>query len=199
MHRGIAQSLNPEAGWHSVTTDRRELEAIARAHERSWNEFPYYEARFGDRGKRFSVSDSAWLATLSSRPLRDVLDQVRWLGGVLSSRGMPQILLERHLTILHEELGHNHLKRAANDLASRQRSVFPQKRFDQHARDFEEHVSGFAPFTGMGILLASAVADERLGIEHAVSAISDWATDRARFPVQWIEAVNTSLTAMRER
>lgn len=203
MSRGIAQTLNPEAGWHPVTADASELAAVARAHERAWREFPYFEFRFGERGQRFSISDTAWLITLCDRAAREAIEQVRWLGIVLSSRGMPQILLERHLEIIHEELGkkrrYGHLQRAARDLRDRRRKVFAQKQSDIHAREFENRVGAVAPFTGFGILLASAVADERLGIEHAVSAVADWATDRTRFPSRWVDAVSASVVAMRER
>jgi hypothetical protein len=33
-----------------------------------------------------------------------MITQVAWLGGVLASRGMPRITLERQLFYLHEEL-----------------------------------------------------------------------------------------------
>lgn len=64
MVRGEARDLNPEAGRHEVTMDGRELEAVRRASDRSWSEFPYYDARFGERGRRFSLSDGAWIVTL---------------------------------------------------------------------------------------------------------------------------------------
>ena len=70
----------------------------------SWREFPYYAQRYGVRGWRFSLSDTGWIQTLCELEPSQACAQVRWLGGVLAARGMPQYLLERHLTYLHGTL-----------------------------------------------------------------------------------------------
>lgn len=203
MHRGIASSLNPDAGWHDVSVDAHELDAAARASARSWSEVPYYEARFGERGKRFSLSDSAWLMTLCETAPAQAIEQICWLGALLSSRGMPQILLERHLEIVAEELGrakrYGILRRAARELRRLRHSIIAEKTFQEFQREFEERVAAIAPFSGFGIVLVSAIADEKLGIEHAVSAVADWATDTTRFPRVWADAVKATIEAIRER
>jgi hypothetical protein len=99
-----ASSLNPSAGHHRVTGDPRELAAVERAGERSWSAWTYYGRRYGARGRRFTRSDSAWIATLPGWPASVVEGQIRWLGALLAARGMPRLLLENHLRILHEEL-----------------------------------------------------------------------------------------------
>src|ERR671933_594218 len=88
-----ASSLNPSAGHHVVTGDPRELAAAERAGERSWTAWTYYERRYGDRGRQFTRSDSAWIAALPGSPASIVERQVRWLGTLLAARGMPRLLL----------------------------------------------------------------------------------------------------------
>src|SRR3954452_4196864 len=99
-----ASSLNPSAGHHVVTADPRELAACERAGDRSWSTWTYYAHRYGERGRQFTRSDSAWIATLGGQTAAMVEQQIRWLGTVLAARGMPRLLLEDHLRILHEEL-----------------------------------------------------------------------------------------------
>jgi hypothetical protein len=175
----VTSQINPEAGLHPMTMERRELDAAQRAAERSFLEFPYYEFRFGERGMRFGISDSAWLATLASATRVRAIEQVRWLGTLLSSRGMPQILLERHLAILHEELGDGrfaNLSHGARELQRTRRSIFTQHEFDELAR-----VEGDAPFANFSPILVSAAVDEALGIEQAVPSIADWILGNNRF------------------
>jgi hypothetical protein len=200
MVRGQAHDLNPEAGRHEVTMDARELEAVNRASDRSWNEFPYWDARFGERGRRFSLSDGAWIVTLCSGTAAHAIEKVRWLGALLSSRGMPQILLERHLVILHEELGsqrYAHLLKGSRELARLRRSKIRQSVFDRLSRAFEEATTGVAPFPGMGMLLVSAVCDEALGIEHAVTNIVNWVEERGDDRRRWISEVRSTVEKAR--
>src|SRR5207245_1203744 len=75
-----------------------------RAGAQSWERFPYYARRFGERGRTFTDRDSLWLAGLAARPEGDLPAQVEWLGGVLAARGMPRWLLECHLEVLYREL-----------------------------------------------------------------------------------------------
>ena len=81
-----AALLNPEAGRHPLPEDEREVQASIAAGWRTWEEFPYYEERYGERGRRFTKSDGAWLATLVEREQGDLDRQVEWLAGVLAAR-----------------------------------------------------------------------------------------------------------------
>jgi hypothetical protein len=203
-----ANILNPEAGNHVVTSDPREVKAARRAAQRSWAEFPYYGHRYGTRGRQFSLSDSGWLATLVDLTPGPAVEQVKWLGGVLSSRGMPQWMLERHLAILHEELSaalpesagrYSILLLCAGELRALREAHFTPARFQALADAFEARVG--EPWKrrlrGMGGILVAAVADERSGIEHAVPSLAEWACDPGRFPPEWIAAVQETLERAR--
>ena len=82
--RGAA--LNPEAGRHAITDDPREVRAALRAGVRSWEACPYYERRYGRRGRRFTRSDSAWLVTLAGLPQTTVDRQIGWLARLLAAQ-----------------------------------------------------------------------------------------------------------------
>ncbi|MBF0529015.1 MAG: biliverdin-producing heme oxygenase, partial [Deltaproteobacteria bacterium] len=101
--RYSATSFNFEAGNHPVTQDPGEIAAVLRATDRCLAKYPYFTYRYGERGRRFTDSDGAWLAALLDLDERKMLDQILWLGRVLSSRGMPRFLLQRPLEIVHEE------------------------------------------------------------------------------------------------
>lgn len=207
--RDLVRVLNPEAGAHPLPNDPRELQAALRAGERSWREFPYYEWRYGQRGERFTRSDSAWLVTLSDHPQTMVEQQVLWLGRVLAARGMPQWMLERHLEMLHEELiaavpekqaAYARLQRAAQTLHDLRRLHIGDDLFQSLMAEFDRRVgsewSARLPWTGG--LLAAAVADEKSGVVQAVPSIEGWMTDPERFPTAWVEAVQTTIRRARE-
>ncbi|HYH81493.1 MAG TPA: hypothetical protein VEX86_16940 [Longimicrobium sp.] len=200
--------INPFAGTHPVTTDPREVAASVAAGERSWSEFPYYEARFGERGRMFGHSDSAWLALIAEAPQEQVNAEVMWLGSVLSARGMPQYLMERHLEFLHEALcaavpekreTYDKLLRASELLRGLRIAQIGEDFCRRVAAEFDERVGPEwnGRFPHMGALLISAAADERMGIGRAVPAIEEWVTDAERFPEHWIDAAREALRVAR--
>src|ERR671938_675891 len=73
LTRATANALNADAGSHAVTADPLELAAIERAAERSWAAWPYMERWYGERGRRFTRSDSGWIAILPDLP-QDAVD-----------------------------------------------------------------------------------------------------------------------------
>jgi hypothetical protein len=201
-------ALNPDAGFHAVPSDAREVEAAVRAGDASLRRFPYFEWRYGERARRFGHSDSAWLVTLAGLPPPLVERQVRWLGVLLSSRGMPQLLLERHLQTLHAELvaavperraDYDTLVQVAGVLRDDRLRHVDGERFATLAALFDDAVgSEWAERrAGIGELLVAAVADERSGVEHAVSSLTEWLTDPERFSPAWIEAVRRTIAAAR--
>ena len=203
--RGVARSINPAAGLHSITADEAELRACARASARSWQYFPYYEMRYGTEGSKFGFSDSAWIATLCERGATEAVEQIRWLGGLLSSRGMPQIMLEYHLRFQREEMTAESgetgrrcavLRRCERALTALRRKVFTDSRFDRLVRSFVER-AGLQQIERVGILLVSAVADEASGIEKAVAALSSFVCDPSRFPASWITAAEKTIAEAR--
>ncbi|MBV5336535.1 MAG: hypothetical protein J0653_00540, partial [Deltaproteobacteria bacterium] len=59
---------NADAGNHPVPDDPREILAALRAGERCYAQHPYFERRYGDRGKAFTRSDGGYLVTLADHP-----------------------------------------------------------------------------------------------------------------------------------
>jgi heme oxygenase len=206
----LVPTLNPEAGSHPIPDDVREIRAALLAGERSWQRFPYYEWRYGARGRRFTRSDSAWIVTLTNHRQAAVDQQVAWLGRLLASRGMPQWMLELHLEVLYQELvaavpekqaTYAKLLLAAAMLHDIRRAQIDDAVFQSLASEFDALVgpdwSTRLPRTGG--LLAAAVADELGGIPQAVSSLETWMTDASRFPETWIAAVQTMLRKAREQ
>lgn len=203
-----ATSLNPSAGHHSVTADPRELAASERAGERSWSTWTYYTHRYGERGRLFTRSDSAWITTLGDYPASVVERQIRWLGALLAARGMPRLLLENHLRILHEELvaavperasEYASLLQAADSLRAERHAAVPERiltNLEVGFRDLLDSAGGDA--LRAGALIGAAVADERAGVPGAVESLLQWLADPARFNARWIAAVEHTLQQARE-
>ncbi len=176
-------SLNREAGPHATTRDPRELTAAVDAGVRTWAEHPYFEARFGMRGRRFTRSDSAWLVTLAGMSQVAASRQLEWLVGLLATRGMPSYLVEAHLSNLHTNLLRAVPERAMRyadldqlRLRLRDKRLSALPHFDRLASGIAEH-----PIAHLGPVIAGAVADERNGLDHAGYAVESWLTDRERF------------------
>jgi len=201
-------SLNPEAGEHPIPTDPREAAAALLAGEKCWQEFPYYESRYSSRGENYTRSDSAWLAALVELEQEQVHEQICWLGRVLCQRGMPQLMLERHLAILSEALEravperkhlYSKLLAASKKLEKNRILFIPDQMQRELSTEFEEKVKsagGTLP-RRTGELLVAAVADELSGIGGAVASIEDWLTDASRFSAQEIETVRTLIAKAR--
>lgn len=199
-----AVSLNPEAGRHRIPSDPREIGAAILAGQLSWEEFPYFEHRYGERGRRFTKSDSAWLVTLCDLAQPEVDDQVEWLTRVLASRGMPSFLMERHLLNLHERLvetiptrsaRYDRLLRASERIGEQRRAVLDDDRFEELAEAFDQTTRSLDVNTipKVGRLVVSAVVDDRIGRARALESLMAWLADPQRFDAPWIEAVNAAV------
>lgn len=208
--RNPVSLLNREAGSHPVTLDPREIEAALRAGERSWQAFPYFELRYGARGRRFTRSDSAWIVTLTNHAQAVVDRHIRWLGGLLAARGMPQLLLEQHLEGLHAELvravpekraAYDTLLKAAHMLRDTRRAHIGDDVMLRLSSIFEAQagVEWSGRLKGAGLLLVASVADEQAGITNAVASLESWMLDPARFPDTWIKAVRMTIRKAREQ
>jgi hypothetical protein len=184
----------------------REVEAALLAGEDSYRSFPYYMMRYGERGMRFTRSDSAWLVSLCQSDA--IENQVRWLGKLLSARGMPRWLLEQHLFVLASRLEsrvpeqakkYAPLRRVADLLRAERVGVMPDERVLHLGSFFEGHAQEPA-WTSLraGALLAAAVADERTGIEHAVPSLERWLRGPQRSSARWMEAVTATLSEARK-
>jgi hypothetical protein len=202
-------ALNPEAGDHRVTTDQRELRAALVAGKQTWRRFGYYEQRYGERGRAFTRSDSAWIVTLAEQSRGVVEGQLRWLGALLAARGMPRWLLEVHLENLHAELvAAVPEKRTSYDTLLRMSMMFREERFShldettsaELAETFDRHLGSTSnnDLPEAGALLVAAVADERSGVDRAVDSLMEWLADPVRFPDVWVTAANMTVAAARE-
>jgi hypothetical protein len=202
---GSARYTNPEAGDHAVSTDPLEQAAAEAAVRASWREFPYYPKRYGERGWRFSLSDTGWIETLLHLHISEARAQVTWLGRLLATRGMPTYLLERHLLLLHRELlrvtrdrdaRYAPLLECAASLHETWQAQIPQARFNELAEQFEVRVRGrMTHVANMGVIVVAAAADERAGITGAIASLDSWVCDPSRFDAEWIAAVRETLAA----
>jgi hypothetical protein len=193
-----ASTVNPAAGSYPITADPDERAASDAAAQATWEAFPYYERRYGDRGWRFTLSDSGWIATLCSLPPKLAEEKVAWLQRLLATRGMPSYLLERHLGTIAAELTkripddaerHEVLAFGARFLRDQRVAVLDASAFDAAAGEFDAGVrslEGAVP--AMGAVLASAVIDDALGVADE-SSVFEWALDAQRFGPEWIDAV----------
>lgn len=194
----LAGALNREAGQHPVPRDVREVQAALIAGERTRDAFRYYDARYGERGLRFTRSDSAWLVTVGREPLPEARRQIAWLGRLLSTRGMPRYLLESHLRELYAQLvrsvpdqigDYTALDVIANEMAAERRRVMSDTTFDAVASDFAASTRGPLAPREAGTLLVAAVIDEKDGISSAVTSLCQWLDDPARVPATWREQI----------
>lgn len=203
-------ALNPEAGNHAITVDPAELAAALRAGERTWEHFPYYELRYGDRGRRFTGSDSAWIVTTAHHHPSDTRRELRWLGQVLAARGMPRWLLELHLAELHAELVaakpenravYDRLLLVVATLRSERLRHLDEATTAELIEEFDRRTASNVGLSvpEAGALLVAAVADERAGVKGSTESLLSWLADPARFSPEWVAAVTETLVTARKR
>lgn len=174
-------SINASAGIHSMPADLRALEAAFDAGESSWHLNPYYAARYGDRGLRFTQSDSAWLVVAAQLPPEGTHQQLAWLSGLLVNRGMPSCLFDEHLELLGDALGagfgpEDPRARRLLDIARRWRADKQAILPDDLRAPYAAHLDELSDTPGVGRLLAGAVVDEALGRRLAVPRLVGWLT-----------------------
>lgn len=203
-------SFNFEAGFHAFPDDPREVDAAIRAGDMTWREFPYYEQRYGERGLRFTRSDSTWLTTLAALDQSHIQRQVQWLADMLSTRGMPIWLMEAHLLNLHAQLSvavpersddFAKLRIAAERLRDRRIELFDEATFEELGQAFEKRVGARRSKKlggNAGKLTVAAVIDEAAGIATAVEAFTRWMTNPELFPPQWNAEVHNTIEAARQ-
>jgi hypothetical protein len=203
-----ATGINPDAGDHPVTADPRALDAVERASRVSQARFPYLDARYGARGQAFTRSDGGWLVTLAEHDDGVIRQQVDWLAGILTARGMPRLVLEVHLAASADALDEalpSHgawwakLRAAGAGLAASRAEHVPDALFAVRARALD----GFRGRPGAGPpdaaeLLAAAVADERAGFTRAVPSLLGWLSEPGRFDDGWREALLAAAEAWRK-
>lgn len=177
-------AVNPEAGNHAMPQNPTIIAAAIRAGVKAWAEYPYLKLRYGERGKRFAKSDSCWLATLADLPQKDADAQVAWLARLLAARGMPSIILVRHLNFLVETLAeimpenvvtYQILSKAASKLFSGMTRGTSHTTFEQDALKLHGELVGIADFPkNSGEVLLSSVLDAKAGLSANGESASDW-------------------------
>jgi len=202
----LARVINPQAGNYAIPDDLIEIRAALRAGARTWEEIPYYGLRFAERGREWTWSDSCWLATLAKLEQKAIDAQIAWVGRLLSSRGMPQLLLEEHLYALAEELSaarpsergrYARLSVAAGKLAEQRRAYIADDDMAAIAGAFDALDLGGPPDARLGSVLVAAVADEAAGIPQAVESVTGWFAEPQRFPPALVDAVHATVAAAR--
>lgn len=215
--------LNPEAGDHAMPQDPRDIALALRAGREAWDAFPYLAQRFGARGTRFTTSDSCWLVSLTEHSEAVVTRQLVWLRNVLATRGIPTIILERHLGAIVRALRAEDAPVAAAapaERAGRYDTFLAQCEAERQRygpalvraiAEGEARLAGTVAGTvGRGVgrgtttpdaaaLVASAWLDERAGIPGAFAATRDWLVAPDRFSPEWIAgiaALGASLEAL---
>ena len=193
-----AIALNPEAGDHSVPQNPAILQAAIRGGRRCHGEFSYYEKRYGERGRRFSDSDAAWLALLTELPEEVVNDQVLWLGRILSSRGMPFLLMERQLELLLEELATieavqaDVLQTVVADLRRQRCDLLSQNRFDELCVAVSKIISEtlLVDFPDLPYVFVAAYIDTLAGMPECMVSLASWLKDSSLMTEEEILAIS---------
>lgn len=182
---GVPNPLNSAAGGVPVPEDEREVGAAIRAGQLTYRVFPYLQWRYGDRGEKFTNSDSAWLAWLTRYDPNRVNEQIKWLWNILSNRGMPGIILEVHLRFLYRQLclsvpdakpKHSGLLASADQIRLVSEAVISDDQCERLTVDFSRGMRRGAAWLNRGTcrLLVSAAVDERIGIPNSVSSLTKW-------------------------
>lgn len=205
-----ARTVNPESGDYAITADSVEWAGAEAAAHRSWREFPYFSRRYGDRGWRFTLSDSGWIVTLRALDADAAQRRILWLRELLVTRGMPSFLLERHLNFLCDELTRR-LPERRNDYAvlsggaallrDERERLLSEDAFRREAEEFDATVRDLPDgIPRMGAVLISTVLDEYLGLGAGAgrASVITWSLDRERFSTCWITAVERMTSRVRQ-
>lgn len=186
----MAHPLNFEAGQVPMPEDPRECDAACRAGVITYRIFPYYRWRYGERGQRFTRSDSAWLAWLTRHDQDFMTDQIQWLGKLLSNRGMPQWLMEVHLRVLYKKLAavvpdreqdYVKLVSVSERLREQRVAAITESVSRNLVSDFADRIGSWPSNLPQGTarLIIAAVADEKNGVSNAVASVEEWLSDIA--------------------
>ena len=204
-----ATALNPEAGSHPIPDDLREVRAALAAGRLCRAEFPYFDARYGERGKRYTSSDVAWLATLPQLETAGIIQQATWLADLLARLGMPRILLERQLELLMEELTaavperrerYERLEAGVEALRLARLSRLSGQQFAELASQVERSLASRDPgVANLGVLIVSSLTDEACGIEESAQALETWLAQSGSFPAGMSGAVKEAFSQVRAR
>ncbi len=201
---------NPEAGNYPIPTEPKEISAALKAGIVCWDEFPYYEFRYEERGRRFAVSDAVWLVTLCDLTINNAIAQVNWLANFLAIRGMPVYTMEFQLLALYQQLSQtlpeNEKKyrtflKISEFMKENRCKLIKEEEFENSNKIFEDYLNSPTPelqfsklSRNMGKLILGSILDDMNGIDESKNNLKKWLTDPLRFSVNWISAVSRTYT-----
>jgi heme oxygenase len=201
-------AINFEAGDHAMPQNPLEIDLALRAAKVAWEKYPYLKHRYGERGRRFTCSDSCWLVTLTRAPGQAAVTKaLEWLRTVLASRGIPTVILEFHLQAILQAIGTEFpdqpdMQIQFNPFLS-DRKVERRRLFGAESRLHLIDVfdKRFRACTGFRVestaeLVTSAWVDEHSGLSGSLSVLCDWFTDAERFSTDWVANVQELLVEL---
>lgn len=198
-HRVTA--VNPEAGDHAMPQSETEIARALRCAEAAWREFPYLAMRYGERGRRFTSSDSCWLVSLRELDESELLQALSWLRDLLAGRGLPSLILERHLATIADDLRLRPAEGALPEGAfaavsarfrAEREQVLPAAIQHELVALWEPRL-GACPgpiVPGAAAIVLAARLDAARGVPRAWEATLSWFRDAARFSDSWIATVD---------
>ena len=201
-------AINFEAGDHAMPQTPLEIDLALRAAKAAWEKYSYLEHRYGERGRRFTNSDSCWLFTLTRAPREIVVTKaLEWLRTVLASRGIPTVILEFHLMAvllaIDPEFPKQPTKKSQFDHFLADRKAEGRRLVGAESRSHLVDVfdQRFRACTGFKVelaaeLITSAWVDEHSGISGSLSALCNWFTEVERFSTDWIANVHELLVEL---
>lgn len=166
----VALSINPEAGWQLSPVSAQELAAVDAAWQVTYELFPYLEARYGERGRRFAASDGLWLTTILDLPPSLRQSSIDWLRGVLAKRGLPSVILWAFLDSLGTTLAYAG-QRVPAGLREERSALFDEYLRILARRPGQPDLGELDPVER---LCVAVVADEGHGIENCRQAFANW-------------------------
>jgi hypothetical protein len=196
--------INFEAGDHAMPQDQLEIDLALRAAKVVWEEYPYLQSRYGERGRRFTDSDSCWLVTLARAASEaEVTKALEWLRTVLASRGIPTLILEAHLRAIGAEFTKQsdapiQFGQFLSDRKAERRRLFGIAGRSRLMGTFDARFRACTGFRieSAGQLITSAWVDQQAGIPGSVPALRDWLADAQRFSTDWIAVVDKLLAEL---
>jgi hypothetical protein len=201
-------AINFEAGDHAMPQNPLEIDLALRAAKIAWERYPYLKYRYGERGRRFTCSDSCWLVTLTHAPGQAAVKKaLEWLRTVLASRGIPTVILEFHLQAILRAIGvefpeqpdmHIQFDPFLSDREAERRRLLGAESQSHLIDVFDKR---FRACTGFKVefaaeLVTSAWVDEHSSIPGSLSALCDWFTDVERFSTDWIANIQELLVEL---
>jgi heme oxygenase len=186
-------AVNPEAGIHAMPEDPVLIDVALRAGIRARDKFPYLEQRFGERGRRFTASDSCWLLSLVPQEFNSIKKSIWWLRTVLSSRGIPSVILENHMRELASGLEAvpncggttENFRKAIVALEAERGKYLSEADYQKISAKYRDDLNSNSGNLDPLPLLISARLDELSGIKGADEATYGWFASSQGKAAKW--------------